>query len=86
MTMILDKMEWEILSAILNRTVISGAELMKQTGASRPKELMEPIRKLQQNKLIEVSGDTLDEYKFPYASFGCASAAKATCKTQSQPV
>jgi hypothetical protein len=73
----LNKVEQQILAAILEKPAISGAELMKYTGAGRPNHLIEPVRRLQQNKLIEVSGDTLTEKMFPYASFTVRLRSKA---------
>ena len=65
-----------MLAAILNRSMISGAELMSYTDMTRPDELIKIVRNLHANNLIEVSGDVLNEKMLPYATFGIRPSAR----------
>ncbi|MEA2936585.1 MAG: hypothetical protein QOG83_1998 [Alphaproteobacteria bacterium] len=72
----LSDMEQRLLSAILTHPNIGGAELMRYAGVSRSEDLIQPVRKLQANNLIEVSGDVFNEKMLPYATFGYRPSAK----------
>jgi hypothetical protein len=72
----LSEPEQRVLEAILNRSMIGGAELMNHTDMIRPDELIKIVRSLHANNLIEVSGDVLNEKMLPYATFGIRPSAR----------
>lgn len=59
----------------MSHTAIDGSTLMKHMGISRPADLIEPLRELQQRKLIEVGG-TLTAEGVPFARVGVRPSSK----------
>ena len=72
----LNDIERRILSAVLDRSMMSGAELYRYARTSDWNELMSSVRNLQSQQLIEISGDPWSERNFAYASFGIRPSAK----------
>lgn len=67
--------ERKVLDVIVRNTSIDGSSLMRQSGVSRPSDLVEPIRKLQKLGLIEVGGPVTPE-ELPFARFAVRPSAK----------
>jgi hypothetical protein len=67
--------EQHVLAAIVNRSMIGGAELMSYTGVTKPDALIKIVRSLHAKSLIEVSGD-VNEKMLPYATFGIRPSAR----------
>jgi hypothetical protein len=65
----------QLLDVILRHTALDGSTLMKESGVSRPSELVEPIRELQRHRLIEVGGPLTSE-GLPFARFAIRPSAK----------
>jgi len=61
---------------VLERSLIGGAELTHRVDLDDPNQLIAVVRKLQAQDLIEVSGDVLNETRFPYAMIGIRPSAK----------
>jgi hypothetical protein len=65
-----------LLRIIVDRTTVSGSNLMRIAGLKLPGELIKPLRELQVQDLIEVSGDASNESTVPFAYFGTRPSAK----------
>lgn len=72
----LSDLERRILAAIVERSMMSGAELFKYGGTSDYKDLANALRNLQSNKLLDVSGNIWDEKDFPYVTVGVVPSAR----------
>lgn len=65
-----------VLKVILDNKVIRGGELMRISGMKTPSDLAKPVKELQDQSLIEVSGEVWDENMLPFATFGSRPSAR----------
>jgi len=65
-----------VLKIVFDRGMIGGAELVKYANLKQPGDLMIPIKELQSQDLIEVSGDISNENRLAFATFGIRPSKK----------
>jgi hypothetical protein len=66
----------QLLGIILDHSQLPGGELMRHAGMKLPEDLLEPVKELQANDLIDVSGDISDAYRVPFAVFGARPSSR----------